>query len=128
MAPACLCQRDGQFDRARKVRRRAGVQIVIARGVERFLYLYEFGDHWLHDVIVEGSATAQRARSFPPSSMAPGAARPRMWAECTASWSSWRRRSIRFTRSTRGCRSRSSLLSANWRSRSSRRVHHGRFI
>ena len=27
--------------------------VLIARGVERFVYTYDYGDNWRHDVIVE---------------------------------------------------------------------------
>lgn len=40
----------------RKVRKARNLRLkqLIDRGVERFLYVYDFGDDWRHDVIVEG--------------------------------------------------------------------------
>ena len=45
---------DAAYDR--KVLQAKGVRLkqLVDRGVERFLYVYDFGDNWRHDVIVEG--------------------------------------------------------------------------
>ena len=42
----------------RKVYKAAAVRLktLVERGVDRFLYVYDFGDNWRYDVIVEGSA------------------------------------------------------------------------
>ena len=39
----------------RKVYNAAGIRLrtLIGRGVERFLYIYDFGDDWRHDVVIE---------------------------------------------------------------------------
>ena len=38
-----------------KFYRAAGLRLrtVVARGVERFLYVYDFGDDWRHDIVIE---------------------------------------------------------------------------
>ena len=41
------------------------LETVIARGVERFRYVYDFGDNWLHDVIVEGVRDGAAGEEFP---------------------------------------------------------------
>ena len=41
------------------------LETVIARGTDRFLYLYDFGDHWMHDVIVEGIRDGEAGAEFP---------------------------------------------------------------
>ena len=41
------------------------LESVIGRGVGRFLYLYDFGDHWLHEVIVEEVRAGEADAEFP---------------------------------------------------------------
>ena len=45
-----------EFDDEPPVYKAKGLQLgtVIARGVERFVYTYDYGDNWRHDVIVRG--------------------------------------------------------------------------
>ena len=101
--------------------------VVISRGVDRFVYTYDYGDNWRHDVIVEEKfATATRTGNIRPSSTGPGAVRRKTSAARTVSWTSWRRSSIRRTsnigtwsagtvaRSTRSASTRSVRVSV-WR-------------
>ena len=39
----------------RRIYRAKGIrlQTLVARGVERFLYVYDFGDNWSHDIVIE---------------------------------------------------------------------------
>ena len=39
--------------------------VVISRGVERFVYTYDFGDNWRHDVIVEEVRDGDPDREYP---------------------------------------------------------------
>ena len=43
-----------------KVYRAAGLRLrtLVARGVERFVYVYDFGDNWRHDVVSERGGDA----------------------------------------------------------------------
>ena len=41
------------------------LETVIGRGVDRFLYRYDFGDDWRHDVIVEGVRDGGDGAEFP---------------------------------------------------------------
>ena len=69
--------------------------VVISRGVERFVYTYDFGDNWRHDVIVEEVRDGDPDREYPAFVDGPGAVRRRTSAARTVSWTSWRRSSIR---------------------------------
>ena len=69
--------------------------VLIARGVERFVYTYDYGDNWRHDVIVE--EVRRRRPGHGVSSLrgrGPGAVRRRTSAVRTGSWTFWRRSSI----------------------------------
>ena len=74
--------------------------VLIARGVERFVYTYDFGDNWRHDVIVEEVRDGDPDWSIQPSWTGPGAVRRRTSAVRTGSWIFWRRSSIRRTSNT----------------------------
>ena len=74
--------------------------VLIARGVEQFVYTYDFGDNWRHDVIVEEVRDGDPEWSIQPSWAGPGAVRRRTAAARTVSWTSWRRSSIRRTSNT----------------------------
>ena len=39
--------------------------VVIARGVDRFVYTYDYGDNWRHDVIVEEVRDGDPDREYP---------------------------------------------------------------
>ena len=54
-ADATAIRRSARFDDEPPVYKAKGLQLgtVIARGVERFVYTYDYGDNWRHDVIVE---------------------------------------------------------------------------
>ena len=52
---------DRRLYKARSLR----LETAIARGVERFLYLYDFGDHWMHDVVVEGVRDGEAGAEYP---------------------------------------------------------------
>ncbi|MCY3874776.1 MAG: plasmid pRiA4b ORF-3 family protein [Rhodobacteraceae bacterium] len=38
---------------------------VIARGVEQFVYVYDYGDYWCHDVVVENVRDGDREVEYP---------------------------------------------------------------
>ena len=42
-----------------------GLGVVISRGVDRFVYTYEYGDNWRHDVIVEEVRDGAPDREYP---------------------------------------------------------------
>ena len=79
------------------------LETVIARGAERFLYLFDSTDQWRHDVIVEQVREGDAGAEYP--AIVDGARRcpPRRSAARSGSWNSWRRCSIPSTRNTRGC-------------------------
>ena len=52
---------DRRLYKARSLR----LETAIARGVDRFLYLYDFGDHWMHDVVVEGVRDGEAGAEYP---------------------------------------------------------------
>ena len=85
----------------RKVYNAAGIRLrtLIGRGVERLLYVYDFGDDWRHDVIIEDVRDGAPDIDYP----AFVAARPRMSEARPASCSSSRRPSTRSTTSTKRC-------------------------
>ena len=80
----------------------AGIRLktLIDRGVERFLYVYDFGDDWRHDIFIESVGDGEDDVDYPASSAASGGDRRRTSAASPPSWSSSRRRSIRSTWST----------------------------
>ena len=41
------------------------LQTVLGRGFDRFEYLYDFGDHWMHEVIVEGVRDGEAGAEYP---------------------------------------------------------------
>ena len=86
----------------RHVYKAAGIRLktLIDCGVERFLYVYDFGDDWRHDVLIESVGDGRPTPTPQRSSSASGGARRRTSAESPASWSFLRRRSIRSTWST----------------------------
>lgn len=47
--------------RARSLR----LETVLARGFDRFDYLYDFGDAWMHDVVVEGVREGDAGARYP---------------------------------------------------------------
>ena len=51
----------------RKVYKAAAIRLktVIERGVDRFLYVYDFGDNWRHDVIVEEVRDGDEDTEYP---------------------------------------------------------------
>ena len=57
---------DGDYEDRRLYKARSlRLETVIARGVDRFPYLYDFGDHWMHDVIVEGVREGEAGSEYP---------------------------------------------------------------
>ena len=94
---------DDFFDR--HVYKAADIRLktLIERGVERFLYVYDFGDDWRHDIFVESVGDGEAMSTTRPSSTASGGARRRMSAASPASpasCNSSRRHWIRCTPST----------------------------
>ena len=64
--------------------------VVISRGVERFVYTYDYGDNWRHDVIVNGGSQRRtRTGNIRSSWTGPGAVRRRTSAARTGSWTFW---------------------------------------
>lgn len=51
----------------RKIYRAKGLRLqdLIGRGVDHFLYVYDFGDNWQHDVIVEGVRDGEADVDYP---------------------------------------------------------------
>ena len=51
----------------RKVYKAAAIRVntLIDRGVERFLYVYDFGDYWRHDVFIEEVFDGDAATEYP---------------------------------------------------------------
>ena len=51
----------------RKIYKAAGIRLktLVERGVERFLYVYDFGDDWRHDVIVEEVGDGDEDTEYP---------------------------------------------------------------
>ena len=64
-----------------KVYRAAGLRLrtLIERGVERFVYVYDFGDDWRHDIVIERVAEGRVKHGLPSvrRRQAAGAARGR---------------------------------------------------
>ena len=88
----------------RHVYKAAGIRLktLIDRGVERFLYVYHFGDDWRHDIFIESVGDGEADVDYPAFVDGERGARRRMSAASPASWSFSRRRSIRSTwRTTR---------------------------
>ena len=51
----------------RRVYRAAGIRLgtLIDRGVERFLYVYDFGDDWRHDIFIESVGDGEADTEYP---------------------------------------------------------------
>ena len=51
----------------RKVYRAKGLRLksLIDRGVDRFEYVYDFGDNWIHDIIIEGVRDGEADVDYP---------------------------------------------------------------
>jgi hypothetical protein len=56
---------DGMYER--KVYRAKGIRLkqLLDRGVDRFLYVYDFGDDWRHDVVIEGVRDGDADTDYP---------------------------------------------------------------
>lgn len=54
-------------DFERKVYQAKSIRLkqLLERGVERFLYVYDFGDNWRHDVVVEGVRDGDADTDYP---------------------------------------------------------------
>ena len=76
------------------------LKTLVERGVERFLYVYDFGDNWRHDVVIEEVRDGDAGIDYPSFVDGARAARPRMSAVPMASWSFLKRCLIRATKST----------------------------
>ena len=74
--------------------------VVNSRGVDRFVYAYDYGDNWRHDVIVEEVRDGDPDREYP--AFVDGARRcpPEDVGGPHGSWTFWRRSSIRRTSNT----------------------------
>ena len=57
---------DGFWDR--HVHKAAGVRLksLIERGIERFVYVYDFGDDWRHDIFIESLGDGRRCQPTAP--------------------------------------------------------------
>ena len=53
--------------RADAINRRDSLRlgVLVARGVERFIYTYDYGDNWRHNVIVEEVRDGDPDREYP---------------------------------------------------------------
>jgi hypothetical protein len=83
--------RDSAWDRKVFQAKSIRLKSLIDRGVDRFVYVYDFGDNWR---ITSSSKPSGRAMTTPitrPSSAVTAAHRPRMWAGSAGSRSSCRR-------------------------------------
>ncbi len=51
----------------RRVYRATGLRLksLIDRGVDRFEYVYDFGDNWIHDIIIEGVRDGEADVDYP---------------------------------------------------------------
>ena len=77
------------------------LKTVVDRGIEQFLYVYDFGDNWRHDLFIEDVRGRER-----------GGVHPRTWQTSLASWSFSKRAGTRSTRSTnRWCAGTADALS-----------------
>jgi hypothetical protein len=41
------------------------LQTLVERGVEQFLYVYDFGDNWRHDIVIEGAFDGEADVDYP---------------------------------------------------------------
>ena len=78
------------------------LKTVIERGVDRFLYVYDFGDHWRHDVVIEEVFEGDAVTEYPAFVDGARRSRPRMSAGPAASWSFLRRCPIQATKNIIG--------------------------
>ena len=83
--------------------RRTAVGDVIGERRDRMRYVYDFGDHWRHDVVVEKVLTAEPGSRYPICLTGKGRCPPEDCGGGTGS--SARRSPIRPTRTTPGCSS-----------------------
>ncbi len=75
----------------------------IARGADWFVYVYDYGDNWRHNVIVEEVRDGDPDVEYPIFVDGAGVVRRRMSAGRTASWTFCKRSWIRRTTSTGRC-------------------------
>ena len=63
------------------------LQTVVDRRVEQFLYVYDFGDNWRHDLIIEEVGTESPTSTTRHLLLASDGALPKTWEASPASWS-----------------------------------------
>jgi hypothetical protein len=56
---------DEAFGRKVSLAKNARLKQLLDRGVERFLYVYDFGDDWRHDIVVEGVRDGDADTNYP---------------------------------------------------------------
>lgn len=75
---------------------------LIERGIRRFGYIYDFGDDWRHEVVVEAVEAADSAADY-PRLLARDVLRPRMLAASGVTMSLFERSPVRTIGSIKPC-------------------------
>ena len=78
----------------------AGLRLrtLVARGVERFLYVYDFGDDWRHDIVIRTHRRREPHIDYPVFVDGKRRGPPETWAVSAGSWSFSKLSAIRCTR------------------------------
>ena len=94
---------DDMYERKVTDERRVLLGEVVPRVGTQFVYLYDFGDGWEHDLLLEAIMLPETATPYPTCISGERPRLPKTWAGLTGMKNIWRHSPTRNTKSTRTC-------------------------